>query len=60
VSVFPLLNFIWVIDRQGSDVDYREQDSNERPVLVRHWPVRATNYGWWYRWWLQSNRCKSV
>jgi len=29
-----------------------------QPTLVRLWPVRATNYGrWcrWYRWWLQSN-----
>jgi len=26
-----------------------------QPTLVRLWPVRATNYGRWYRWWLQSN-----
>jgi len=25
-------------------------------VLISHWPLRATNYGRWYRWWLQSNR----
>jgi len=25
-------------------------------TMVRLWPVRATNYGRWCRWWLQSNR----
>jgi len=24
------------------------------------WLVRATNYGRWCRWWLQSNRCNSM
>jgi len=28
-----------------------------QPTLVRLWPVQATNYGRWCRWWLQSNCC---
>jgi len=30
-----------------------------QPTQVRLWPVQATNYGRWYRWWLQSNRVLS-
>jgi len=30
-----------------------------QPTQVLLWPVQATNYGRWCRWWLQSNRVLS-